>query len=79
MVVRDTLDAYTDAVLMQSLSLVVPIWTMGTITNEQEKGLLEMAGGPSSGSRRHPQILLSQFHEHLLHENVRLVGATVHW
>jgi len=40
-VVRDTLDAYTDAELMRSLSLVVPIWTMGTITNEQERGLLE--------------------------------------
>jgi hypothetical protein len=25
---------------MDSLSLVVPIWTMGTITNEQENGLL---------------------------------------
>src|SRR6266436_4168252 len=40
-VVRDTLDAYIDAELMRSLSLVVPIWTMGTITNEQERGLLE--------------------------------------
>ena len=44
-VVRDTLDAYTDVKLMQSLSLVVPIWTMGTITNEQEKGLLETVKG----------------------------------
>jgi hypothetical protein len=26
---------------MQSLSLIVPIWTMGQITREQEKGLLE--------------------------------------
>ena len=40
-VMRNTLDAYADAGLMQSLSLVVPIWTMGTITNEQERGLLE--------------------------------------
>ena len=44
-VVRDTLDAYTDAELMRSLSLVVPIWTMGTITNEQERGLLEAVKG----------------------------------
>jgi hypothetical protein len=77
-VVRDSLDAYTDALLMQSLSLVVPIWTMGTITKEQERGLLETAGGPSSGSRRNPEVLLSQFHKHLLHEHVRLVRATVH-
>jgi type 1 glutamine amidotransferase len=26
---------------MQALSLIVPVWTMGTITHEQEKGLLE--------------------------------------
>ena len=36
----DTLEIYTDAATMQSLDLIVPIWTMGTITNEQEKGLL---------------------------------------
>jgi len=40
-VVKDTLDAYCDTELMNSLSLIVPIWTMGTITNEQERGLLE--------------------------------------
>lgn len=40
-VVKDTLDAYTDSELMKSLNLVVPTWTMGTITSEQEKGLLE--------------------------------------
>lgn len=39
-VVSDNLDAYTDSTLMNSLDLVVQIWTMGTITNEQEKGLL---------------------------------------
>jgi hypothetical protein len=26
---------------MMSLDLIVPVWTMGTITNEQEKGLLD--------------------------------------
>jgi hypothetical protein len=26
---------------MMSLDLVIPVWTMGTITNEQESGLLE--------------------------------------
>ncbi|MCX6344801.1 MAG: ThuA domain-containing protein [Armatimonadetes bacterium] len=39
--VSDTLDSYLDAGKMASLSLVVPVWTMGTITGEQEKGLLD--------------------------------------
>jgi len=39
--VRDTLDAYLDRDMMMSLSLVVPIWTMGQITREQERGLLD--------------------------------------
>jgi uncharacterized protein len=39
--VSDTLDTYLNQELMQSLDLVVPIWTMGTITREQEKGLLD--------------------------------------
>jgi len=39
--VSDTLDAYLNKDLMKSLDLVVPVWTMGSITGEQEKGLLE--------------------------------------
>ncbi|MEL7599532.1 MAG: ThuA domain-containing protein [Proteiniphilum sp.] len=39
-VVSDNLEIYTDSTLMNSLDLVVQIWTMGTITKEQEKGLL---------------------------------------
>lgn len=39
--VVDTLDIYTDKKYMESLSLVVPIWTMSEITAEQEKGLLD--------------------------------------
>lgn len=39
--VSDTLDAYLNNEKMQSLNLIVPIWTMGTITKEQERGLLE--------------------------------------
>ena len=39
--VSDTLDSYLDREKLMSLSLIVPIWTMGTITNEQESGLLE--------------------------------------
>lgn len=35
-----SLDSYLDAEKMAALSLVVPTWTMGTITREQEAGLL---------------------------------------
>jgi hypothetical protein len=40
-IVSNTLDTYTDKELMQSLNLIVPIWTMGTITPDQEAGLLD--------------------------------------
>jgi uncharacterized protein len=43
--VSQTLDSYTDAELMSSLSLIVPIWTMGKISKEQEKGLLAAVSG----------------------------------
>jgi hypothetical protein len=43
--VSSTLDSYLDAGLMGSLDLVVPIWTMGAITPEQEKGLLSAVSG----------------------------------
>jgi uncharacterized protein len=39
--VSDTLDAYLDEELMKSLDLVVQIWTMGQISGDQEKGLLD--------------------------------------
>ena len=39
--VSDTLDTYLDAERLAGLSLIVPVWTMGTITREQESGLLE--------------------------------------
>ncbi len=39
-IVSNTLDSYTDAALMSELSLIVPVWTMGTISGEQERGLL---------------------------------------
>ena len=38
--VSDNLDSYTDSTLMNSLDLIIQIWTMGEITDEQEKGLL---------------------------------------
>lgn len=39
--VSDNLDAYLDKTLMSSLDLVVQIWTMGQISKEQEKGLID--------------------------------------
>lgn len=39
--VSDTLDSYLDEKLMASLDLIVQIWTMGKITNEQEAMLLK--------------------------------------
>lgn len=39
--VYDTLDIYLDAEKMASYDLITPIWTMSTITKEQEKGLLD--------------------------------------
>src|SRR5258706_6359985 len=50
--VADTLDAFKDAKKLLDLSLIVPHWTMGKITAEQLKPVLEavasgvgMAGG----------------------------------
>lgn len=39
--ISNTLDSYLGRDRMMSLSLVVPIWTGGEITTEQEKGLLD--------------------------------------
>jgi len=39
--IADTLDVYLDEAKMNSLDLIVPVWTMGTITREQERGLLQ--------------------------------------
>ena len=38
--VSHTLDAYLDEAKLSSIDVIVPIWTMDTITPEQEKGLL---------------------------------------
>jgi hypothetical protein len=40
-IISDTLDSYLDETVMQRVDLIVPIWTMGTITEAQEKGLLD--------------------------------------
>ena len=39
--VSDTLDAYINMDLKKDIDLIVQAWTMGTITNNQEKALLE--------------------------------------
>ena len=42
--VYDTLDSYLDAAMMKSLGLIVQMWTAGTITGKQERGLLSAIG-----------------------------------
>lgn len=39
--ISDTLDVYLDAAKLSQLDLIVPTWTMDTITPEQQNGLLE--------------------------------------
>ena len=43
--VSDSLDIYTDKNIMESLDMVVQVWTMGEIAKEQESGLLEAVKG----------------------------------
>ena len=40
LVVHDDLDVYTDDYAMKDLSLIVPCWTMGEMSPDQERGLL---------------------------------------
>jgi type 1 glutamine amidotransferase len=39
--ISDSLDSYLELDRIQGLSLIVPTWTMGTITEDQEKALLD--------------------------------------
>lgn len=39
--ISDTLDSYLNREKLMALDLIVPVWTMGTITEAQERGLLE--------------------------------------
>jgi uncharacterized protein len=43
--ISGTLDSYLDGEKMRSLDLVVQVWSMGEISAEQEKGLLEAVKG----------------------------------
>ncbi len=40
----DTLDAFLDYDKLASLDLIVPLWTMGQITNEQCRGVIQAVG-----------------------------------
>jgi type 1 glutamine amidotransferase len=39
--IADNLDAFLDGARLKTLSLIVPHWTMGTLTSEQEKSLVQ--------------------------------------
>jgi type 1 glutamine amidotransferase len=39
--VRDSMDIYADREQMATFDLIVPVWTMGSISGEQESGLME--------------------------------------
>jgi len=43
--ISDTLDVYLESGYLNSLAVIIPVWTMGTISPEQEKGLLEAVRG----------------------------------
>ncbi len=41
LIISDSLGVYTNPDIMQSVDLIIQMWTMGKITREQEKSLLE--------------------------------------
>jgi type 1 glutamine amidotransferase len=43
--ISDSLDSFLDAERLRALSLIVPVWSMGTISREQERGLLDAVRG----------------------------------
>ncbi len=43
--VTDTLAVYDDAAKLRALSLIVPVWTLGTLTGEQAKNLCDAVAG----------------------------------
>jgi type 1 glutamine amidotransferase len=42
--ISDTLDTFLDAKKLNSLDLIIPVWTLGKITDEQLKPVLEAVG-----------------------------------
>lgn len=55
--ISDTLDSYLDAELLAACHLIVPMWTMGTITKEQSKGLREAVRNGSGFAGWHGGII----------------------
>ncbi len=43
--IRDRLEAFDDGELLRSMDLIVPNWTMGTLTEQQERHLCEAVAG----------------------------------
>ncbi|MCP4641542.1 MAG: ThuA domain-containing protein [bacterium] len=43
--VADSMDVYEDEAVMSALSVIVPCWTMGQMTGDQEQGLLAAVRG----------------------------------
>jgi type 1 glutamine amidotransferase len=43
--VAATLDAFADEAKLKALNLIVPVWTMGKLTKEQGKGVIEAVKG----------------------------------
>ena len=43
--ISDTLDVYLEQEFLKALTLIVPVWTMGTIEKDREKGLLDAVRG----------------------------------
>lgn len=61
---RDSLDAYLDRDLMESLGLIVQSWTAGTLSADQEKGLLETVRGGAGFAGWHGGVI-DAFHDNV--------------
>lgn len=85
--VSATLDCFLDAARMKALTLVVPVWSMGTISREQEKGLLEAVsagvavagwhGGMGDAFRNNPEYQYMVGGQWVAHPG-GIVGYRVH-
>ena len=86
--VADTLDVYLDEGKMRALDLLVPVWTMGTITAEQERGLLDAVasgvgiagwhGGMADAFRNNPQYQFMVGGQWVAHPGNETVEYEVH-
>jgi len=75
--IENTMDAYAEEDYMKTVDLIVPIWTMGQINDEQEKGLLA-AMGDSFRERTEYQFMVGgQWVAHpggIIHYTVNIVA-----